>query len=124
MPSRPFVTAAAVAHFVAAAALLFRPELLGLGSAAARVAAALYAAALLGLGFAAWVARAAPLGGIYGRAVVTGHFAHGLAGALALVRPALAAASAARWGVLAVYAGLALGWGWLLLRGGAAPRAA
>lgn len=118
MSSQPFVIAAALVHFTAAGALLFAPGELGFAAPPpARAVAALYAAALLGLGVAAWVARAAPLGGVYGRALVSGHFAHGLAGALALIRPA-AAGGGAWWAALAGYAGLALGWGWLLLRRG------
>jgi hypothetical protein len=120
MRPHPFVAAAAATLLAGGAALLFAPDALGLAGPAARAVSALYGAALLGLGAAAWVARAAPLGGIYGRALVVGQFAHALAGALALVRPALGVGGPL-WGALALYAGLAAGWGRLLL--GAGPRA-
>jgi hypothetical protein len=121
----PFVAVAAAALLAGGAALLFAPDALGLHGPTARAVGALYGAALLGLGAAAWVARAAPLGGIYGRALVVGQFAHALVGALALVRPALAGegplGGGLFWGALALYAGLTVGWGRLLL--GAGPRA-
>jgi len=110
------VTAAALALLAAGGALLFAPGLLGLDTPPAQAVAALYAAALIGLGLASWVARASPLGGIYGRALVVGNFAHALVGALALLRPVVGArlAGGTWWGALALYAALAVGWGLLL----------
>jgi hypothetical protein len=74
--------------------LLFDPELLlGLfhltNSPGAPVSAQLFSAALIGLGLINWTARGLVLGGIYGRAIVYGNFAHALIGFLLSIRARL-----------------------------------
>jgi hypothetical protein len=50
------------------------------------LAFSLLGAALLGLGMVTWMTRRAPIGGIYGRPVLTANLAHFLVGGLALLR--------------------------------------
>ncbi|MBK5187182.1 MAG: hypothetical protein JJD97_02995 [Gemmatimonadaceae bacterium] len=85
----------------------------------------LYGAALFGLAMTAWMARTMLLGGIYGRAIVTGGFAHAFTGAFVLVHAIRATpANAFLWGACALYALLALAFGALMFgRGPAAPSA-
>ena len=53
-------------------------------TAGALVLAQLYGSALFGLAITSWMARTMLLGGIYGRSIVVGGFAHALVGMLAL----------------------------------------
>lgn len=93
-------------------ALLFAPAEVGAlvdGEAGGTVVAQLLGAALLGLAVTAGVARRSILGGIYGRAVVAGHQAFAVVGALTLLgnRPAQAGAGyVVLLGVLLAGAGL------------------
>lgn len=123
-----FMEVTAILLGLAAVALLFAPEL-----ALARFAiepapsalplAQLYGAALLGLAMTSWTARTMLLGGIYGRAIVTGGFAHSFAGAFVLVHAIRTSPdNAFLWGVCVLYALLALAFGTLMFgRGPAAP---
>ncbi len=122
-----FMELTALVLGASALALIFAPEL-----ALARFAieptpaaiplAELYGAALFGLALTSWIARTMLLGGIYGKAIVTGGFGHSLVGALALVH-ALRASSdnPFLWGAFALYALLALAFGTLMF--GPGPKA-
>lgn len=125
MSSRPFVTCSALALFAVGVVLLFDPVSLGLMPPAATMIVTLYAAAVIGLALATWTGRAGPIGGIYGRALTMGNFGHAFIGALSLVRPVLAAhGPGVWWGALALYAALAIGWGYLLFWSSGLPRVA
>jgi hypothetical protein len=113
---------------VAALALIFAPELVLACFAIAPAAGALllgqlYGAALFGLAVVAWFARTMLLGGIYGRAIVVGGFAHALVGVFALLRAVRASpANGWIWGAFIVYAALAIWFGTLMFgRGPASP---
>jgi len=104
-------------------ALLFAPSELGriaahTDSAAASTASLqLWAAALLGLGATNWIGRGLTLGGIYGRALVTGNVVHWTVGTLIGVRAALdRPSSALLWVGAALYGVFALSFYWLLRR--------
>jgi hypothetical protein len=78
-----------------------------LGWAAGEPVVSLLGGALFGLGAANWTARASPMGGIYGRAVVLGTQVHFVVGAAALLRYATKTPASA--GTLAVTAFYVLG---------------
>jgi hypothetical protein len=126
-----FVEGTGIVLGVAALALIFAPEI-ALGrlsiapTPAASMLAQLYGAALFGLAMTSWFARTMLLGGIYGKAVVTGGFAHALVGVFALLHALRAAGgNVLVWGACAVYALLAIGFGVLMFgRGPAAPASA
>lgn len=125
-----FMEATAIVLAAAALALIFAPELVLARFAIEPVPAAiplaeLYGAALFGLAITSWIARTMLLGGIYGKAVVTGGFGHALVGALALLHAVRASSgNAFLWAVCALYALLAIAFGTLMFgRGPAAPRA-
>ncbi len=123
MSSRLFVTSSALALFIAGVVLLFDPTIIGITTTPARIVTTLYAAALIGLGFATWIARTGPMGGIYGRAIVSGNFGHAFVGTLSLLRPALATGATGMLQiVLLLYTVLALGWGYLLFWASGIPR--
>ena len=118
----------AIALGVAAVMLIFAPEVVLTRvaiepSAGAQVIAQLYGAALFGLAMTAWIGRTLLLGGIYGRAIVVGGFAHALVGVFALAHVVRASMSNALvWGACATYAVLALWFGSLMFgRGPASP---
>jgi hypothetical protein len=113
---------------IAALALIFAPELvlarLAIGPAAgALLLGQLYGAALFGLAIIGWFARTMLLGGIYGRAIVVGGFAHALVGVFALFHALRAfPANGWIWGAFIVYATLAIWFGTLMFgRGPASP---
>jgi hypothetical protein len=70
-----------------------------------------------------WFARTMLLGGIYGRSIVVGGFAHALVGVFALFHSLRALpGNAYVWGAFAIYAVLALWFGALMFgRGPASP---
>jgi hypothetical protein len=123
-----FMEGTAIVLGVAALSLIFAPEL-----ALAHLAippgpvvstlAQLYGAALFGLAVTSWFARTMLLGGIYGKAIVTGGFAHALVGAFALLHAIRASVEGVFvWSGFAIYAILAVGFGVLMFgRGPAAP---
>jgi hypothetical protein len=113
---------------IAALALIFAPELVLARVAIEPAAGALllgqlYGAALIGLAIIAWFARTMLLGGIYGRAIVVGGFAHALVGVFALFHAVRALrADGYVWGAFIVYAALAIRFGTLMFgRGPASP---
>ena len=118
----------AIALGVISLALIFAPELVlarlaieqGAGTL---VLAQLYGAALFGLAMTTWLARTMLLGGIYGRSIVVGGFAHALVGVFALLHALRGSfTNAYVWGACAVYAALALWFGTLMFgRGPASP---
>ncbi|MDQ2767072.1 MAG: hypothetical protein M3Y30_07930 [Gemmatimonadota bacterium] len=126
-----FMEGTAIVLGAAALSLIFAPEL-----ALARLAiepttavstlAQLYGAALFGLAMTSWIARTMLLGGIYGKAVITGGFGHSLVGAFALLHALRASTGdALLWGACLVYALLAIAFGTLMFgRGPAAPASA
>jgi len=123
-----FMEAGAVVLGAAALSLIFAPELVLARlsitpTPAVSMLAQLYGAALFGLALTSWFARTMLLGGIYGKAVVTGGFAHALVGAFALFHAVRAlAGNELVWVACAVYALLAVGFGALMFgRGPAAP---
>jgi hypothetical protein len=112
----------------AALALIFAPELVlarfAVGpSAGALMLGQLYGAALFGTAMTTWFARTMLLGGIYGRSIVVGGFAHALVGVFALFHALRASSGNAYvWGAFAIYAVLALWFGTLMFgRGPASP---
>jgi len=112
-----FVTLVAVLYLGLGVVILFLPQSVSApvaGIATASLSAQLYGAAILGLGMANWIARRGPLGGIYGRAVVTGNFVHAGTATLVLLRPTIASGSPKLWIALGVALLLAIGFGWLL----------
>jgi hypothetical protein len=113
---------------IAALALIFAPELvlerLAIGPVeGALLLGQLYGAALFGLAIIAWFARTMLLGGIYGRAIVVGGFAHALVGVFALFHAVRALpANGWIWGAFIVYAMLAIWFGTLMFgRGPVSP---
>ena len=117
------MTASAAVLGIAALALLFAPDVVlpAVGAPATSVTlvvAQLYGAALAGIASATWVARHALLGGIFGRAVVTGGATHGIVGALTLAREVFVhhaqPISPVVWVALAIYGVLACGFGALM----------
>jgi hypothetical protein len=83
----------------------------------------LYGASLLGFGFANWNIRHAAVGGIYGRAVVTGNIIHFLAGTSLLLGMVLGGQT--HIGIIAafaVYLLLAVGYIAVLFSGGVKKR--
>ena len=122
--------AIAVVLGIAALVLIFAPELLITRfamepRAGALVLGQLYGAALLGLATTTWFARTMLLGGIYGRAIVAGGFAHALVGVFTLLHALRASVGDAfLWGACAVYATVAIWFGTLMFgRGPASPAA-
>jgi len=121
--SRAFMTASAIILGVAALVLIFASDVVlsAAGTpvtAVSIVIAQLYGAALAGLAAVIWVSRNALLGGIFGRAVVTGSATHGIIGALTLareifVRHALPITPVV-WVAFGAYAVLACGFGALM----------
>lgn len=112
-----FVTIVAVLYLGLGVVILFLPQSVSApvaGIAIASLSAQLYGAAILGLGMANWIARRGPLGGIYGRALVTGNFIHAGAATLVLLRPTIASGSPKLWTAFVVALVLAIGFGWLL----------
>lgn len=112
----------------AALVLIFAPELalacFGIEPAAsALVLGQLYGSALFGIAVSTWFARTMLLGGIYGRGVVVGGFAHALVGVFALFHALRASlGNACVWGAFIVYAALAIWFGLLTFgRGPASP---
>ena len=116
----------AVVLGVAALALIFAPELVLARfavepTAGALVLGQLYGSALFGLAMTTWFARAMLLGGIYGRSIVVGGFAHALVGVFALLHALRTAlGNACTWGAFVVYAALAIWFGTLMFGSGPA----
>ena len=77
----------------------------------------LLGAAFIGFASSNWIVRHAPVGGIYGRAVVLGNQAFSLVGALALIGGFPTKPGPAFWGLLFVFANGAVLHGMLLWRG-------
>jgi hypothetical protein len=112
----------------AALMLIFAPEVVLARfaiepSAGVLMLGQLYGAALFGIAVTTWFARTMLLGGIYGRSIVVGGFAHALVGVFALFHTLRASpGNAFVWGVFAIYAVLALWFGTLMFgRGPASP---
>jgi hypothetical protein len=123
-----FMEATAIVLGVAALVLIFAPELalaqFGIAPSSAEIPLAeLYGAALFGLALTSWMARTMLLGGIYGKAVVSGGFAHALVGAFALAHAVRASSNNTfLWAACVLYALLALAFGQLMFgRGPAGP---
>ncbi len=123
MAFRPFPTLSAIVLFAVGLVLLFDPSIVGMTSAPAVMIVGLYAAALIGLALATWTGRSGPIGGIYGRALTMGNFGHAFVGALLLLRPVLADGLTLWSAALALYAALAVGWGYLLFWSSGLPPA-
>jgi hypothetical protein len=119
----------AVVLGIAALALIFAPELVLARfavepTAGALVLGQLYGSALFGLAMTAWFARTMLLGGIYGRSIVVGGFAHALVGVFALLHTLRASlGNAFTWGAFVVYAALAIWFGSLMFGSGPASPA-
>jgi hypothetical protein len=113
---------------VAALALIFAPELVLARfaiepTAGALVLGQLYGSALFGLAITSWFARTMLLGGIYGRSIVVGGFAHALVGVFALLHALRASpGNPFVWAACILYAALAIWFGALMFgRGPASP---
>lgn len=108
----------------AALVLIFAPELVITRFAAeptpgALLVGQLYGGALFGSAMTTWLARTMLLGGIYGRSIVVGGFAHGLVGAFALAHQLRSPiASGFLWAAFVAYAALALWFAWLMFGSG------
>ncbi|MBA2684284.1 MAG: hypothetical protein H0U66_07335 [Gemmatimonadaceae bacterium] len=131
MPVQRFMEATSLVLGATALALIFAPEVVLARFAAepfgaASLLAKLYGAALFGLALTSWFARTMLLGGIYGKAIVTGGFGHALVGVFALLHEVRASGGTVYlWGACAIYAALAIGFGYLMFGPGpAAPTAA
>jgi len=103
-------------------ALLFAPEEVSTAmsheeGATHALSVQLLGAAFIGFASSNWVVRHAPVGGIYGRAVVVGNQAFSLVGALALIGGFPATPGPAFWILLFVFGGGAALHGMLLWRG-------
>ncbi len=122
-----FMEATALVLGAAAITLIFAPELVLARfaidpPAAAIPLAQLYGAALFGLALTSWIARTMLLGGIYGKAVVSGGFAHALVGAFVLLHAMRASGyNPLLWAACALYLALAIAFGTLMF--GSGPRA-
>ena len=92
-------------------------------TAGALVLGQLYGSALFGLAMTSWFARTMLLGGIYGRSIVVGGFAHALVGVFALLHALRASlANPFTWGAFIAYAALGIWFGALMFgRGPASP---
>ena len=114
------VTLFAVLQIIAGLGLLFVPDAFltfEAGDASdADVVAQLVGAAFIGFGAANWIARAAPLGGIYGRAVVVGNQAFSLIGSLILLTNIPTDPPAGFWLVLLLLVSAAILHGSLLIK--------
>ena len=103
--------------------LLFDPELLlGLfhltNNPEVAVIAQLFSAALIGFGLMNWTSRNLVLGGIYGRAIVYGNFAHSLIGFLASFRARLSGFGNDYFGIeIVFYLAFAFAFGIMLFKG-------
>ena len=122
--------ASALALLIGGLALLFAPDALlprlvpGFPPAGAWLGQ-LLAAAWLGVAALDWTSQRTVLGGIYGRPVVLANAALYFITATSLARAAIArdagrAGGVALWAMLALAAGFAAVYGWLLFRGPAA----
>jgi hypothetical protein len=104
-------------------ALLFAPELILRmfnvpQSSEGPVAGQLFGAALIGLGLMNWTARGMVLGGIYGRALMFGNFAHSFIGLIVGLRARLGGfGNEYFWIEVALYLAFACAFGILLFRG-------
>jgi len=103
--------------------LLFAPEFVFklfsvAQSAEASMLAQFFAAALIGLGLMNWTARGMILGGIYGRALLFGNFAHSFIGFFVGVRARLGGVGNEYfWIEVALYLAFACVFGVMLFRG-------
>ena len=103
--------------------LLFAPEFLFIVfdvsvSSGGFVTAQLFSAALIGLGLMNWTARGVVLGGIYGRALVYGNFAHAFVGFFIGLRARLVGfANGYFWTEIALYLAFTIAFGVMLFRG-------
>jgi hypothetical protein len=127
MPVKHVMEGTAIVLGATAIVLIFAPELvlsrLAIGATGTAIPLAqLYGAALFGLAQTFWIARGMMLGGIYGRAIVGGGFAHAFVGVFVLLH-ALRSSSGnpVVWGACAGYALLALAFGALMF--GQGPKA-
>ncbi len=108
----------------AALACIFSPELVLARfavdtNAGALLLGQLYGAALFGLAMTTWFARTMLLGGIYGKSIVAGGFAHALVGVFALLHTLRGSSgNACVWGASSVYVALALFFGSLMFGSG------
>jgi hypothetical protein len=112
--------ASALALLAHGIALLFAPDIVfrffdvaagPVGPAAAQ----LLGAALMGFGLMSWAGRNLVLGGIYGRPLVYGNFAHYFIGALVSIRAHLGGfGNGYFWIEVALYAGFAVLFGFFL----------
>lgn len=111
------LTTSAVVYLLAAVAMLFAPaELLeALGQAPSAFATSviqLLGSAIFGFGMLNWMHRHSVIGGIFGRPLVVANLAHSGSAALLLASQALDRQLAAPLlAVLAVHAGIAIGFG-------------
>ena len=114
------VTLFAVLQIIAGLGMLFVPDAFLTFEASdasdANVVAQLVGAAFIGFGAANWIARAAPLGGIYGRAVVVGNQAFSLIGSLILLTNIPTDPPAGFWLVLLLLVSAAILHGSLLIK--------
>ncbi len=114
------VTLFAVLQIIAGLGMLFVPDAFLTFEASdasdADVVAQLVGAAFIGFGAANWIARAAPLGGIYGRAVVVGNQAFSLIGSLILLTNIPTDPPAGFWLVLLLLVSAAILHGSLLIK--------
>ena len=124
---RAGVTATALGLGFVGVALMFAPEEAGqalMRGSDRPVFVQLLGAALLGYAAANWTARGTMLGGIYGRAVVTGNQMHMMIGAIVLVKYGIQAGSAhpLYWALTVLYVCGAMFFSYLLFFSSGVPR--
>ncbi|WP_205503983.1 hypothetical protein [Rufibacter psychrotolerans] len=120
MNTRIVMTASAFLLALLGLSLTFLPQevagalALG-GGAATQLVLSLLGALYLGFAMLNWMAKGSLMGGIYNRPIAIANFTHFFIGALALVKAEGDLAPAA-WGLMGVYAVLALAFGIILFR--------
>ncbi len=122
MQTKLIMTASAFIFLAHGLVLLFAPELLltffSLGESQETASAQLIGAALIGFGLMNWTARGLVLGGIYGRALVHGNFAHSLIGFFVAIRARLDGfGNDYFWIEVVLYLALAIAFGVMLFKG-------
>ena len=120
MRTHPLVLASAIWLLLLSLVCLFAPTLVAdqFGvplSGRATVPVQILGAAFLGLGLLSWVSRRSSVGGIYGRPLVVANLSSYSCGTFVLIGALAGGPNLVPALATVVYAGFAIGFGWLLL---------